>query len=130
MPAQQKHVLVLGASGVVGGGVLDLFSQQPDWKVTGISRRKPDVALFSQPHTASTVDHLSVDLRDLSSCRQLEKLTTVTHVVYAALYETKGLWAGWYDEAVMEVNRQMLENVMKALIAAKAPLVHVTVIHG
>ena len=51
-------------------------------------------------------------------------------MVYAALYETAGLWAGWYDEGVMEVNRQMLGNAMTGLIAAKAPLEHVTVIHG
>ena len=129
MSAQQKHMLVFGASGVVGGAVLDLFSQQPDWKVTGVSRRKPDASSFSNS-AAANLDHVSVDLRDPTSCLQLQKLNTVTHVVYAALYETPGLWAGWFDEAVMEVNRQMLENVMSALIAAKAPLQHVTVIHG
>ena len=130
MSTEQKHVLVLGASGVVGGAVLDLFTQQPEWKVTGVSRRKPDPSSFNNPTATARFDHLSVDLRDPDSCVQLQKLTTVTHVVYAALYEIPGLWAGWYDEAVMEVNRQMLENVMQALIAAKAPLLHVTIIHG
>jgi nucleoside-diphosphate-sugar epimerase len=124
----QKHVLVLGASGIVGGAVLDLFSRQPGWKVTGVSRRKPDTSSFEKP--SAVFDHLSVDLRDTASCVQLKALTTVTHVVYAALYETPGLWQGWSDEAVMEVNRLMLDNTLTPLIQAHAPLVHVTVIHG
>ena len=128
MSAAKRHMLVFGASGIVGGATLDLFSRQPGWAVTGVSRRKPDPSSFSDP--SAHFDHLSVDLRDATSCQQLHSLSSVTHVVYAALYETAGLWAGWYDEAVMEVNRQMLENAMAGLIAAKAPLEHVTVIHG
>ena len=130
MSTAQKHVVVFGASGLVGGAVLDLFSQQPEWKVTGVSRRKPDASTLADPTVATRFDHISVDLRNTASCQQLHKLNTVTHVVYAALYETAGLWAGWYDKDVMEVNRAMLENVLQALIAAKAPLQHVTVIHG
>ena len=128
MSARQRHVLVLGASGVVGGAVLDLFTQQPDWQLTAVSRRPPDRSSLSNPQ--ASFDHISVDLRDSQSCRQLEQLSTVTHVIYTAVYEVPGLFAGWYDETVMETNRQMLENVIVALIAANAPLVHVTVIHG
>ena len=126
-----RHVVVFGASGVVGGAVLELFSSQSDWQVTGVSRRKPDPSMFSDPSCIGRFSHLSVDLQDpTTSGPQLQSLTTVTHVVYAALYEVPGLWSGWFDEGVMEVNRRMLENAMTPLIAAHAPLVHATIIHG
>ena len=128
MSSALKHMLVFGASGVVGGAVLDLFTQLPGWQVTAVSRRRPDPSTLTNP--AAAFEHLSVDLRDAASCKQLEALGTVTHIVYAALHEVPGLWAGWYDEAVMEVNRAMLENALLAIIAARAPLLHVTVIHG
>ena len=127
-----RHVVVFGASGVVGGAVLELFCRTPGWKVTAVSRRKPGPSSFSDPALLSTAtfDHLRVDLRDRESCAQLETLTTVTHVVYAALYETQGLWQGWSDPAVMEVNRLMLDHTLQALVKANAPLKHITVIHG
>src|SRR5690348_7453533 len=75
-----KHVLIAGASGVVGFSALRHFSSASDCKITAISRRAPI--------ERGRARFLSVDLADASACKALaNELSDVTHLVYAALHE-------------------------------------------
>ena len=40
-------VLIVGASGVIGAAAIEHFASLPDWKVIGLSRRRPDVTSWS-----------------------------------------------------------------------------------
>jgi nucleoside-diphosphate-sugar epimerase len=116
-------VLVVGASGVIGSAAVDRFAAA-GWDVVAVSRRLPVV------DPATTFRHVAVDLRDQqASAEVFSRMTHVTHVVYAALYEKPGLIDGWRDEDQHDVNRQMLANVMEPLCRAAA-LQHVSLLQG
>ena len=118
----RKKVLVAGASGVVGFAAAKHFSHKPDWDVVGVSRRPP--------RRLVDVELLSVDLTDRdASAAAFSKLTDVTHVVYAALYEKPGLIPGWYERDQMETNLTMLRNLLEPL-QQSAPLEHFSLLQG
>lgn len=56
-------------------------------------------------------------------------MSDVTHLVYAALQEQPGLFAGWIDEGTIERNGEMLRNLFEPLSAC-AKLQHVSLLHG
>ena len=118
-------MLIVGASGVIGAPAIEHISRLEGWKVIGMSRRRPDVA-------ADTVfEHLSVDLQDAQACEVAAKnLSSVTHVVYAALFEKPGLMAGWLEADQMQTNLAMMKNLMGPLLAAAKGLQHVSVLQG
>ncbi len=117
------HVLVVGASGVVGTAVLRHFAGARGDPVTAVSRRPP-VDAFGATHVA-------VDLRDRDACAALVRdHAGVTRLVYAALHERPGLVAGWLDEAQIETNRLMLANLLDALEQHAPALRHVTLLQG
>ena len=118
-----RKVLIAGASGLVGYAAAKHFASLPDWEVVGVSRRKPaDIP-------AATL--LSVDLLDSAACQQaFGTMTGVTHLVYAALQEQPGLWAGWLDPENMERNAAMLRNLFEPLAQASPGLEHVSLLHG
>jgi nucleoside-diphosphate-sugar epimerase len=117
-------VLVLGATGVVGNAALHKFLDE-GWDVVAASRREPYVT------NGKSFTRLELDLTDAAACEAAaDSLRSVTHVVYAAVYEKPGLIAGWTDPEQMAVNELMLRNVMRALDAAGAPLEHVSLLQG
>ena len=102
-----RKVLIAGASGLVGYAATKYFASLPDWEVVGVSRRTP-------AGLAATL--ISVDLLDPAACeRAFGAMTGVTHLVYAALQEQPGLWAGWLDPENMERNAAMLRNLFEPL---------------
>jgi nucleoside-diphosphate-sugar epimerase len=116
-------VLVVGASGVIGSAAVDRFAAA-GWDVVAVSRRRPAV----DPATAFR--HVAVDLCDEQACADVfSRMTEVTHVVYAALYEKPGLIEGWRDADQHDVNRQMLANVMGPLCRL-AVVQHVSLLQG
>jgi nucleoside-diphosphate-sugar epimerase len=116
-------VLVAGASGLVGTAVVDRFLDD-GWQVIAVSRRGPEV-LGDRPF-----QHLPVDLRDEAATRAaMHGLSTVTHVVYTAVYEKPGLIAGWSEPDQMATNQAMLRNLIEPLSEA-AELRHVTTLQG
>ena len=118
-----RTVLVAGASGLVGTAAIDAFLDQ-DWEVIALSRRKPEV--FSQ----RPFRHLAVDLQDRAACQAaFRHLSSVTHVVYTAVYELPGLVAGWQDPRQMQTNLDMLRNLLEPLQQASR-LQHVTLLQG
>jgi nucleoside-diphosphate-sugar epimerase len=118
-----SKVLIAGASGLVGHAALEEFAGRPGWEVVGVSRRRP-TDLFG-------AGFVPVDLTDTAACeRVFAGMGDVTHLVYAALQEAPGLFAGWLDTGLMERNASMLENLFEPLSRAATGLEHVTLLHG
>jgi nucleoside-diphosphate-sugar epimerase len=117
------HILIAGASGVIGAAAVEHFAAL-GWRVTGLSRRRPAV-----PET-TLFQHLPVDLDDRSACAAaVASLPPVTHLIYAAVAEAPGLVSGWYDPALIERNGKMFANLLDPLAAA-AQLRHVSLLQG
>ena len=121
---QIGHVLIAGASGVVGSGAVEHFARVPGWRVTALSRRVPVVA--EHCHFA----HVAADLTDPEACRRaIAQLPPVTHLIYAAVAEAPGLVSGWRDPALMALNGAMFANLLDPL-AASGTLHHVSLVQG
>src|SRR5690348_595329 len=105
-----KTVLVAGATGLVGESALHRFAGLPAWDAIALSRRTPE------PAPEGDFRHLALDLTDEAACRAaVADLASVTHVVYAALYEKPGLIAGWREDDQMQTNIAMLRNLLEPL---------------
>lgn len=106
-----KHLLVVGASGVIGSALVEHVARLQDWRVYALSRRAP------QTDSSARFERLPVDLNLKLDCEEaLSPLrSTITHVVYAAVHERPGLVSGWLDPAVMQLNLEMLKNVLESL---------------
>lgn len=119
----QKTVLIAGALGLLGRAAVEHFENLEDWEVIGISRRAPNFPTGAR--------FLSLDLTDRAACEAaLKDLKSVTHVVYAALYEKPDLIAGWRDREQMAVNLAMLQNLIEPLEAAAPGLRHISLLQG
>lgn len=118
------HILIAGASGVIGAGAIEHFARTPGWQVTALSRRAPVVA------ADCTFAHLSADLTDGEACRSaVARLPPVTHLIYAAVAEAPGLVSGWRDPELMALNGVMFANLLDPL-AASGALRHVSMVQG
>jgi len=116
-------VLIAGASGIVGGAAVRHFDALPDWQVVALSRRRP-----SYPHRS---EHIALDLMDRGACEAvLGRMTDVSHVVYAALYEKEDVVAGWRDPEQIATNDQMLRNLFEPLEAAATGLRQISLMQG
>jgi nucleoside-diphosphate-sugar epimerase len=123
MTMASKTVLVAGASGLVGYAALKHFSRQPDTAVIALSRRPPPPGVAAR--------HLALDLTDAAACRDAAAtLRSVTHLVYAALFELPGLVEGWRNDRQIDTNDRMLRNLLGPLLTAAPGLQHVTLLQG
>ncbi|MEI4261327.1 NAD-dependent epimerase/dehydratase family protein [Roseovarius sp. D0-M9] len=115
------HVLIAGASGVIGQAAVAAFAAK-GWQVTALSRRRPAVV--------ADYRHISVDLTDPAASRAaLEALPAVTHVVYAALFEEPDLVKGWQSASQMNTNLAMLQVVI-APLTERGDRPHVSLFQG
>jgi nucleoside-diphosphate-sugar epimerase len=118
-----EHVLIAGASGLVGHAAMRHFASRGDLRVTAVSRRRP-----LDTHGA---DFFSVDLDDEHACdERFGQMRDVTRLVFAALYEKPGLVGGWTQADQIETNRRMLANLFEPLEASARGLRHVTLLQG
>jgi nucleoside-diphosphate-sugar epimerase len=123
MPAPDRHLLVVGASGVIGAGAVEHFART-GWRVTALSRRPPIVG------ADCAFEHLGVDLADERTCAAaVAAMPPVTHLVYAAVSEAPGLVTGWRDQALIDANGRMFANILDPLATAGA-LRHVCLLQG
>ncbi len=124
MPRQAGHVLIAGASGVIGSGAVEHFVQTGDWQVTALSRRRPVLADGLQ------YAHVAADLSDAEACRRaVAGLPPVTHLIYAAVAEAPGLVGGWGDAALIAANGAMFAHLLDPL-ADSGSLRHVSLLQG
>lgn len=124
-----RVVLVAGASGVVGQAAITAFAAAGD-QVLALSRRAPALGADG-PARDGTVVHLPVDLRDPDSVQaQAGALATVTHLVYAALYEQPGLIEGWVDPEQMAINDEMFATLTAVLCAQPSSLEQICLMQG
>ncbi|UOM32630.1 NAD-dependent epimerase/dehydratase family protein [Acuticoccus sp. I52.16.1] len=115
------HVLIAGASGVIGRAAVERFAAA-GWRVTALSRRDPALAC--------AYDHRAVDLTDAAACAAaVAALDAPTHLVYAAVFEEADLVTGWRSERQMATNLAMLRNLLEPL-AATGTLRHVSQFQG
>ena len=114
--------MIAGASGLVGQACLHHIAQtsQP---VTAVSRRPPEA-----PAGANVA---SLDLCDRTACETfIADHPDVTHLIYAALHEKPGLYAGWFEADQIATNRAMFANLIEPLTARGRQLQHVTLLQG
>lgn len=114
----RKKALVVGASGLVGGNFLAYLRQRPEhWDIVTMSRRAPQ--------RDGAGEHLSVDLRDAAQCRGVaSRLKDITHVFFCARsVET--------DYVIkLDPNREIVENLLDAMLPVADGLEHVQIMHG
>ena len=118
----KRTLLVVGATGLLGRAALIHFRDLEGWDVIGLSRRDPGIAGAA---------HIAADLTDPNSLAAARsRLSSVTHVFYAALYEMEDLVSGWRHERQMAVNDAMFRNLMGAVEGSAPDLAHVHVLQG
>ena len=123
MTAQERHVLVVGASGVIGSSAVEAFAER-GWTVTAISRRRPTL------DESTRFAHISVDLDDRNACgAAVRMLAPVSHLIYAAVAEAPGLIGGWYDNTLIATNGRMFANILDP-VSAMGALVQVSLLQG
>jgi nucleoside-diphosphate-sugar epimerase len=118
-PQAQRHVLVAGATGVVGRAAVEEF-ESLGTRVTMVSRRTPAYS--------TTATHIALDLSDRAACdAALASLGGVTHLVYTAL---SGVDIA-EPRAVVD-NTEMLRNCLEPLEhgASASSLRHVSLMQG
>jgi nucleoside-diphosphate-sugar epimerase len=117
-----EHVLVTGASGLVGRAAMEHFARE-GVKTTAVSRRAP--------FDSYGATHLSVDLADETACAQaFGGLTDITQIVFAALHEEPDLVAGWLREGHVKRNGAMLRNTLEVVDRASPALRNVVILQG
>lgn len=129
MSTNRNKVLITGALGLSGRAAVRHFESR-GWDVVGISRRTPAEAYRDLD---SKAQFISVDLRDRADCQaKLAALSDVTHIVYAAVYETTDLKSGWTTgtEDFVGINVQMLTNFLDVMLPVAKGLQQMTVFQG
>lgn len=118
----EEHILITGATGVVGRSAMQYYAER-GYKVTAVSRRQPF-------NTYGTSWH-SLDLSDAETCKKLlSPLTDVVQIVFAALHEEPDLVKGWQDQKQIDRNQIMLYNTVEAVAPYAKGLRNVTILQG
>jgi nucleoside-diphosphate-sugar epimerase len=118
----EEHVLITGASGLVGRAAMEHFARK-GVRTTAVSRRPPFDAYGAR--------HLSLDLADDAACRAaFSGMTDVTQIVFAALHEEPDLVAGWLKDAHIQRNGAMLRNTLDPLDGVAPNLKNVVILQG
>ena len=111
----EKHVLIAGASGVIGKAVLNSFADV-GWQITTVGRS--DKAPSDFPHVVADL----LDAASLASAKAA--LKGVTHLFYSALKPNP-------DPGVeADENAAMFENLVEAVRDAGASLERITFVQG
>jgi len=125
-----EQIVIAGATGLVGGACLEHFAARfaadasAVSRVTGVSRRGLDDA---PPGTRVEV----LDLTDRPACEAFAKRhEATTRLIYAALHEKPGLYAGWFETDQIATNAAMFANLIEPLAEHAPGLRHVTLLQG
>ena len=122
------HMLIVGATGIIGRAAVEHFCGLEGWKVTCCSRREPDY-----PHTA---DFVSLDLLDATACDSAlgegGAVSGVTHCMFGAVFtKFQPSGARAYDDEHDNTNATMLTNFFRPFERGnRATLRHVSLMQG
>ena len=117
-----EHVIVTGASGLVGQAAMKHFADR-GVPVTAVSRRPP-----VETHGATFVP---LDLTDADTTAEfMAAQTDATRLVFAALFEKPGLVAGWREADQIATNDAMLRNTLEPLLSSAKNLAHISILQG
>lgn len=120
-----KHVLITGATGVVGRGAVESFRAAGWTKITAVSRRRPTFDLQG-------INFLPLDLLDREACaKAVAALPDLTHVAYTAVLEKPGeMFDGWSDPEQIRKNGEMLKNTLDPVLASCPDFEHISFMQG
>jgi nucleoside-diphosphate-sugar epimerase len=118
----EEHVLVAGATGLVGRAAMEHFAKA-GVRTSAVSRRRP--------LDTYGADFVALDLADERACAEaLSGLSDVTQVVFAALHEEPELVAGWLMDRHIKRNGAMLRNLVEPIDRAAPGLRNITILQG
>jgi nucleoside-diphosphate-sugar epimerase len=113
----ERDVIVAGAQGVTGSGVVEQYTKLANTRVYGLSRRPLE--------SSGTVSHIAVDLMDESDIRtKLSAVPNATHLVFGAYIERPT--PAEKDEANVRILRNLLDYVQ----TGQSGLRHITLYQG
>lgn len=116
------HVLVAGATGLVGRAAMEHFARRGA-KTTALSRRRP--------FDTYGADWRSADLADeAAAAAAVADLADVTQLVFAALHEEPDLVSGWTSDHHVRRNGLMLRNLVEAIDRASPALRNIVILQG
>jgi nucleoside-diphosphate-sugar epimerase len=116
------HVLVTGATGLVGRAAMEHFARS-GYRTTAVSRRRP--------FDTYGAEFISADLADEAACQAaLSGMEGVTQIVFAALHEEPSLVAGWTQQSHVDRNAAMLRNTVEAVLPGAKELRNITILQG
>lgn len=109
------HVLIAGASGIIGSAVLAAFAAA-GWRISTVGR---------SAHAPSQHPHIAADLLQVQAlAHSAEQLGDITHIFYSALKPDP-------DPGVeADENAAMLENLVNAVRESGAALRRITFVQG
>ncbi len=114
--SQKKHALIVGVTGITGHALAKHLLRQPDWHVSGISRRPPEDLPGMVP--------VSVDVTDKQATQEALSALKTTHVFFCA-------WLRQDSETEnCRVNGSMLRNVLDAISKSGNKLEHAALSTG
>ena len=122
------HLLVIGATGIIGRALIEHFADSSSWTVTAMSRREPDFDLGG-----ATWVHLDLDDREgtASVIAEVNAATPVTHATFGAVYEQAGgLAESWGSKDMIARNDRMFRSFLDAAATHCSDLTHLTVMQG
>lgn len=123
MAESVKTALVVGATGVIGRGLMAHLAGLPDWQAIGASRRPPSEN--GAERGAAGPRYLAVDLLDPADARdKLSGLPEVTHVFYTAFVD------GPDQASQVAPNLALLRNCIEALDPVAQGLRRVVLVEG
>jgi len=119
-PVTERQILLVGAYGVLGTGVIDAVAENPKWGITTAARRPPPAY-----RAQAAPPHISVDLMDReSTTNAFSSLDNVTDLVFAAYVEKPTM------AETVEPNARMLKNTLDGLAARSVPLQRIMLAGG
>ena len=94
---QQRRVLIVGATGLVGTAATEHFDELPDWEVVTLSRRRPldwsaRTSASTSPTTTGAPRRSATHRRSPTSCTPLSTTRTTSRPGGAAINSSRPTW--------------------------------------
>jgi nucleoside-diphosphate-sugar epimerase len=120
-----NHAMIIGATGITGGYILNEIGGREGWKVTGLCRNPP----AEKP--PANVRWIGVDLLDAQDARaKLAGLSDVTHIFFCGFIPLAPNEQHLPANGNVAANLALLTNAVEPVAAASKGLRHIQVMQG